>query len=139
MDEEREPLSWRDRADAFTRWRELGLSSRHANALVNAGYSSLNELRTTTDFDLTALPNVGKEGRVAIYRLLGKPLPSNQESSAEIRARFEQQWQSRLGDERLNRLLDEIVDMAGDALDKGNLPAAQALWDMARRRRASRL
>jgi hypothetical protein len=73
------------------------LSSRHANALVNAGYATLDDLRTASDFDLTVLPNIGKEGRIAIYRLLGKPPPGRQKTTGQVRARFEQQWQLRLG------------------------------------------
>jgi len=43
-----------------------------------------------------------------------------------------------MDEERINRLLDDIAALAGDALETANLPAALTLWDMARRRRDGR-
>lgn len=138
MHGERRHLTWQERSRAFTDWRELGLTARHANALINAGYSSLDDLRPATDFDLKVMANIGDQGRLQLYRLLGRQPPAKLKSPAEIQSEFEREWRSRFGDDRFDRLLDEIVDIVGNALDKSNLPAAQALWWLARKRRASR-
>lgn len=134
-DDGRRPLPWQQHASALDYWLSQGLSKRSANGLINAGYSTIDDLRTATDEDLAVIPNVGTEGRVVIYRLLGRMPPGKLRSSAERRDEFESAWRSRVGDERFNRLLDEIAAMAGSDLDKASWQAGQALWTLARKRR----
>lgn len=134
MREDRQ-MTWQEREAAVAYWTEQGFVKRHANALAYNGYTSIEDLRAATDWDLQVLPNIGKEGRVAILQLLGRPRPPNLKTVAETRAQFERAWRDRLGDERFDRLMAEIDAMAGDDLDRANHPAAQALWDLARKRR----
>jgi len=138
MHDERKALPWKERLKALDYWTKQGLKTRHANALISAGYASLDDLKAASEWDLRVLPNIGDQARVAIYRLLGRRPPGNLKTTAEVRAEFERTWRTRLGDDRFDLLLDEIASMAGDALDKTNVPAAQALWAVARRRRALR-
>jgi hypothetical protein len=130
-------LTWEERAAAVDFWRQQGLSKRHANVLAYSGYASMEDLHTVTDWDLQVMPNLGKEGRAAILDLLGRQRPANLKTAAETRAQFEQVWRTRLGEERFGRLMDEISAMAGEDLDRANHPAAQALWDLARKRRST--
>jgi len=64
-----------EQVTAFEYWTQRGLAKRHANALTNAGYATIEELQTATDEDLQIMPNLGKEGVVAILHLLGRPEP----------------------------------------------------------------
>jgi hypothetical protein len=133
MDDDREALSWQAQRRAVEGWVTLGLRSQYARALTLAGYLTLDDLRKATDFDLGVLIGVGKKGRQQILHLLGREAvsPSNPKS----RDHFERTWRFRIGDERFERLLDDLVDMAGTDLDKVNQSASRALWALVRRRR----
>ena len=52
-------------------------------------------------------------------------------------AEYEKAWRTRVGDRRFDSIIDSIVEIAGDALDRPNIAGAQALWAAARRRRAA--
>ena len=136
MHDRRKALPWQERGNALDYWKKQGLKARHANALINAGYTSLDDLKAASDWDLKVIPNIGDQARVVIYRLLERQPLGTLKTTDEVRAKFERIWRARLGNDRFDLLLDEIVAMGDDGLDKTNLPAAQALWAMARRRRA---
>jgi hypothetical protein len=131
----RREWTWQEQRAAFDYWTEQGFVKRHANALANGGYARLEDLQAASDFDLKVLPNLGNEGRVAILRLLGRPRPANLRTAAEVRDQFEQAWRGRIGNERFDQLMVEINVMAFEDLDRANHPAAQALWELARKRR----
>jgi hypothetical protein len=131
----RREWTWQEQRAAFDYWTKQGLVKRHANALVNGGYAGLEDLRAASDFDLKIVPNLGNQGLVAILHLLGRPRPANLRTAGEVRDQFEQAWRGRLGNERFDRLMDEINAMAWEDLDRANHPAAQALWELARKRR----
>lgn len=134
----RPPFSREERDQAFKHWRDLGFSGRHARVLMDLGYVSVDDLKNATDLDLRVLPGIAREGLVLIYRLIGRESPLKLKSKAEVRAEFERAWRASIDEDRINRLLDEIAAMVGDALDRANQQAAEALWGMARRRRAGR-
>jgi hypothetical protein len=131
---ERRELTWQQQRAAFDYWTKQGLVKRHANALVNGGYARLEDLQAASDFDLKVLPNIGNAGLVAILQLLDRPRPANLKTAAEI----ERDWRARIGDERFDRLMEEFTVMAREDLDRANHPAAQALWELARKRRAAK-
>jgi hypothetical protein len=139
MYEERESIPWQKRQQAFEHWTGHGLVKRHAYALVNAGYATLDDLREAADPNFPYLAHIGPNGLLAIYRLMGRQPPTKLKSTDEIRTEFEQAWRTHVGQERLDNLADLIIDEAGDALDKANHKAAQAMWEMARRRRSKRM
>jgi len=134
-DDENKPLPWHQRRTALDYWQKQGLTKRNGNGLINAGFATIDDLREATDQDLAVIANVGTEARIVIYRLLGRQPPGKLRSGAEVRDELARAWQSRLGDDRFNRLLDEIAEMAGGDLDKANWPAGRALWTLARLRR----
>jgi hypothetical protein len=135
FENDRRPLPWQQNQSTLEYWQGQGLSKRSANGLIYAGYATIDDLRETTDQDLAVIANVGTEARIVIYRLLGRQPPGKLRSAAEIRDELARAWQSRLGVDRFNRLLDEIAEMADGDLDKANWPAGRALWSLARLRR----
>jgi hypothetical protein len=119
-------------------WQERGLRGRWARALVANGILTLEHLREATDQQLSALPAVGRQGLRQICELVGRNPPGDARMPEEIRAEIERAWRAQLGDERFDGILDLIVDMAGETLDRPSAVAGQALWAAARRRRATR-
>ena len=136
MDDERNQSPPQHHKRAFDYWTGCGLSTRHAKALCVAGFATVDDLKGASNGDLKTLPNVGGIGLLAIYRLLGRQPPANLK---EIRSHLERTWRARLGEERFDDLVDQIIEMTGGALDRANYRAAQALWGIARRRRMARL
>lgn len=134
-DEERKPLPWQDHRAVRDYWLKLGLPKRSANGLIHAGYATIEDLKTASDHDIAILPNVGPEGKAVIYRLIERKPPGTLRTAAERRSAFESEWRARAGDERFDRLIDEIVKVAWADLEKVNVHAAQALWNIARQRR----
>lgn len=65
-------LTWQQRATARTYWKGVGLHTRQANGLVDAGYCSLDDLKDLSDHDLSVIANVGPKGKAILYGLLGR-------------------------------------------------------------------
>jgi len=130
--------SWLEDLERKTRalefWSKLGLKRSYANALIDGGYFGLKDLRRVTDREFAVMHGVGEKGRREIYRLMGKKPPGNAKSPEEIQAQFERLWRERLGAERLQKVIADIVEMAGDDIEQRSVSASRALWGMARRR-----
>jgi hypothetical protein len=130
-------LSMEDGRNYSREWEQRGLRGRWARALVSNGILTLAHLREATDHQLLCLPAVGRRGLRQICELVGRKPPGNEKSPEERQAEFERDWRAKVGDEAFERILDAVVDMAGDALDRPNVAAGQALWAAARRRRVA--
>jgi hypothetical protein len=68
--------------------------------------------------------------------LAGRRPPDKVKIPKERQVEFERAWRLKIGDDRFERILELIGDMAGETLDRPNVVAGQALWAAARRRRA---
>src|SRR5262249_36565175 len=111
---------------------------RHrARALVANGILTLDHLRKATDRELLSLPAVGRGGLRQLCELVGRKPPGNEKTPEELRAEYERAWRQKISDERFHAILDLIVEMAGETLDRPSVVAGQALWAAARRRRAA--
>lgn len=116
-------------------WCRFGFTTRNANGLINAGFRDLEELRAATDQDLAVIRNVGQEGKAIVYRLIDRHPPQVLQTADERSSTFEALWRGRFGDERFDRLIAEIADLAGPELATVNVGAARALWRLARQKR----
>jgi hypothetical protein len=97
---------------------------------------TLDDLRRASDHDLKVIPNLAQRGLVQICGLIGRKPPCNVRTPERIEADYEQGWRSKIGDHSFDSILDLIVVMAGDVLDRPSAAAGRALWKAARRRRA---
>ena len=56
-------------------WERKGLSLGTARALVNAGFLTVDDLRTVHDFELATIPRVGAKSLAILYGLVGRKMP----------------------------------------------------------------
>src|SRR5262249_23410175 len=110
--------------------------TRCANSLVACGILTLDDLRAATDHELMLIPQIGTQGLRAVCELVGRDVPSGAATRKEIQAEYVRVWRAKVGAERFEYILDLIVDMAGDILDRPSVNGGQALWSAARQRRA---
>lgn len=133
----RAPLSFEEEAHAAEDWQRRGLRIRSARALAHQGIVTIEDLKAASDHELSTIPNVARKSLVEIYRFIGRKMPGNARSPEQIQAAYEQAWRAKVGNARFERIIDSIVEMAGETLDRPSVAAGQALWAAARRRRAA--
>jgi hypothetical protein len=129
-------LSFEEERHFAREWQARGLTRRCANSLVAWGILTLNDVRAATDHELSLIPQIGTQGLRAVCELVGRDVPSGEGTRKEVQAEYERVWRAKVGDERFEHILDLIVDMAGEILDRPSVNGGQALWSAARRRRA---
>jgi hypothetical protein len=131
-------LSFRQEIRATEDWRDRGVSLRCARALANFGILTIEDLRAASDHELSTIPNIARKSLVEIYQFIGRKMPGNARTPEQIQAGYEQAWRAKVGNDRFESIVDSIVEMAGDALDRPSVAAGQALWAAARRQRAEK-
>jgi hypothetical protein len=129
-------LSFEDERHFEREWQARGLTRRCANGLVAWGILTLDDVRAATDRELLSIPQIGTQGLLAVCELVGRDIPSGEGTRKEIQAEYERVWRAKVGDKRFERILDLIINMAGEVLDSPTVNGGQALWSAARRRRA---
>lgn len=132
----RATLSFEEELRAVQDWQNRGLSTRCARALARHRIMTIEDLNAASDHDLSTIPNVARKSLVEIYRLMGRKMPGNARTPEQIQAGYERAWRTKVGDDRFDRIIESIVEMAGEALDRPSVAAAQALWAAARRQRS---
>jgi len=133
----RPALSFQEEIRAMEDWQNRGLSVRCARALAKFGILTIEDLNTASDHELSTIPNVARKSLVEIYRFIGRKMPGNARTPEQIQAGYEQAWRAKVGDARFESIIDSIVEMADEALDRPSVAGGQALWAAARRRRAA--
>jgi len=134
----RSALSFQEELRAVEDWQRRGLRIRSARALVQQGILTAEDLNAASDHELMTIPNVARKSLVEIYQFIGRKMPGNARSPEQIQAAYEQAWRAKVGNSRFESILDSIVEIAGEALDRPSIAAGQALWAAARRQRATR-
>lgn len=134
----RPALSFQEEIRAMEDWRNRGLSLRCARALARQGFVTIEDLNAASDHELSTIPNVARKSLVEIYQFVGRKMPGNARTPEQIQAGYEQAWRTNVGDARFESIIDSIVEMAGEALDRPSVAAGQALWAAARRERAAK-
>jgi hypothetical protein len=56
-------------------WERKGLPLGTARALVNAGFLTLDDLRTAYHLELATIPRVGAKSLAILYGLIGRKMP----------------------------------------------------------------
>src|SRR5262245_25878053 len=128
-------LSFEEEQPLVDNWRARGLRLRWARALVENGILTLDELHKASDRDLATLPAIGPVGLARIYELVERKPPGNRKVPERSQAQYERAWRVKIGDERFEHILELIVDMAGEALDRPSVVGGKALWAAAARLR----
>ncbi|MPZ29572.1 MAG: hypothetical protein GEV13_01005 [Rhodospirillales bacterium] len=134
----RPALSLEEEIRAMEDWRNRGLSLRCARALARFGILTIEDLHAASDHQLSTIPNVARKSLVEIYRFIGRTMPGNARTPEQIQAGYEKEWRAKVGNDRFEGIIDSIVEMAGEALDRPSVTVGQALWAAARRRRAGK-
>lgn len=131
-------LSLHEEVRAIEDWQRRGLRIRSARALANQGIATIEDLKRVSDHELSTIPNVARKSLVEIYRFIGRKMPGNARSPEQIQAGYEQAWRAQVGNDRFERIIDSIVEMAGETLDRPSIAGGQALWAAARRAYAAK-
>jgi len=79
----RKPSSFEEYWLASKVWERKGLPLGTARALANAGFLSVDDLRSAHDLELATIPRVGPTSLAILYGLMGRGVSSRTEGSNE--------------------------------------------------------
>jgi Helix-hairpin-helix domain len=75
-------------------WERKGLPLGTARALANAGFLSVDDLRSAHDLELATIPRVGPKSLAILYGLMGRAFPRAPRNQMKVSGRRRQQTSS---------------------------------------------
>jgi hypothetical protein len=83
----RKRLSFEEYWLASKGWERKGLSLGTARALANAGFLTVDDLRSAHDLELETIPRVGPKSLAILYRLIGRAMLGVPKSQTNVSKR----------------------------------------------------
>jgi hypothetical protein len=75
-------------------WERKGLPLGTARALANAGFLSVDDLRSAHDLELATIPRVGSKSLAILYGLMGRAFPRAPKDQMNVSGRKRRQTSS---------------------------------------------
>jgi hypothetical protein len=73
----RKALTFEEYWLASKAWERRGISLGTARSLVNAGFLTVDDLRTAYDLEIAAIPRVGSKSIAILYALIDRKMPQS--------------------------------------------------------------
>jgi hypothetical protein len=83
----RKPSSFEEYWLASKGWERKGLSLGTARALANAGFLTVDDLRSAHDLELETIPRLGPKSLAILYGLIGRAMPGAPKSQTNVSKR----------------------------------------------------
>ena len=90
----RKPSSFEEYWLASKVWERKGLPLGTARALANAGFLSVDDLRSAHDLELATIPRVGLKSLAILYGLMGRAMPGAPNDQMNVSGRRRRQTSS---------------------------------------------